>query len=148
MRLLEGRANANKVKLVAKPFAETLELTADKRAVKQMLINLLTNAVKFNKENGEVTLTCQTDNEWHKIAVQDNGIGVDEEDLLRVMEPFAQIEREKGRIHEGAGLGLPLTKSLIEAHGGKIDFLSKKGSGTTATLYFPAKPSVQPIEDP
>jgi len=143
-KLVEGRAGRAEVQLINAIPADLPPLYADKRAIKQVLINLLTNAVKFNKPRGSVTLDCALSDEAFTITVKDTGIGIDAKDLERVLEPFAQIEREKGRVHEGAGLGLPLSKSLIEAHGGIMKLESLPGQGTTVFLTVPRGIVAQP----
>jgi signal transduction histidine kinase len=115
-------------------------LRADKRHVRQILVNLLSNAVKFTKEGGTVTLKC-----WYRsdsgyvFQVVDTGIGIDARDIPKVLAPFGQVEVTSSRRHGGTGLGLSLTKSLIELHGGSLDLQSEIGAGTTVTVRFPAE---------
>ena len=116
----------------------------DGRRVKQILVNLLSNAVKFTPEDGKVTLGTQRRQDGcFIIFVTDTGIGMAKNDLARAMEKFAQIENELLPIQEGAGLGLPLSKSLIEAHGGEIEVESEPGQGTTVNLCFPEERVIQ-----
>jgi signal transduction histidine kinase len=119
---------------------ELAPLRADKRHVRQILVNLLSNAVKFTKEGGTVTLKC-----WYRsdsgyvFQVVDTGIGIDAKDIPKVLAPFGQVESVANRQHQGTGLGLSLTKSLIELHGGSLDLQSEVGAGTTVTVRFPAE---------
>ena len=114
-------------------------LRCDERALKQMLVNLLSNAIKFTPEGGQVTLDAAvTADGGMAIAVRDTGVGLAEEQIARALEPFGQIQNSLDRAHEGTGLGLPLVKALIEAHGGRLEIESAPGSGTTTRLVFPA----------
>jgi signal transduction histidine kinase len=111
----------------------------DQRAMRQVLLNLLSNAVKFTKAGGEVTLRAQLSMEGELLLqVCDTGIGMREEDLHRVLEPFVQLENELTRQYDGTGLGLSLSKQLVELHGGRIGIVSKPNFGTTVTVYLPA----------
>ena len=115
-------------------------LRADSRKLKQILVNLLSNAVKFTDAGGEVTLRvwCGKD-EGHVFQVVDTGIGIAPEDIPRALGRFVQIDPGLARQHEGTGLGLPLTKALVELHGGVLDLQSELGEGTTVTVRFPAE---------
>ena len=119
--------------------AETLPaLIADGRRVRQMLLNLLSNAIKFTPEGGRVTLSAEVaGNREFVFRVADTGIGIPADDIARVLRKFVQVESAYTRHYEGAGLGLPLVKSLIELHGGALELESEPGIGTTATLRFP-----------
>ena len=113
-------------------------LRADERKVKQMLLNLLSNAIKFTEPGGKVTVEAEVNREGGiTISVSDTGIGIASEHMARVMEPFAQADNALNRRHQGTGLGLPLTKALVEVHGGDLELTSEPGVGTTASLLFP-----------
>ncbi len=119
-------------------------LYADERKLKQILLNLLSNAIKFTPEGGKVTLKIWSRAEsGYVFQVIDTGIGIDFEDIPKAMAPFQQIDSGLARKHEGTGLGLPLTKSLIEMHGGYLDLQSKVGVGTSVTVRFPAERIVE-----
>jgi len=114
-------------------------LIADERKLRQMLINLLSNAVKFTEAGGRVSVRAGNGGEaGYEIQVVDEGIGIAPEDIPRAFSKFEQIDNGIARGHEGTGLGLPLTKALVELHGGSIELRSAVGSGTTVTLRFPA----------
>ena len=114
-------------------------LKADRRMVQHMLLNLMSNAVKFSASRGQVRVTAyMVDDGSMRIDVTDKGKGMGAEDLSRVMESFVQAEGPFTRNHEGIGLGLPLARKMIELHGGQLELKSIKGSGTTASLIFPA----------
>lgn len=113
-------------------------LAADKRAIKQILLNLMSNAMKFTPADGEVRVEveCVRDNTL-EVRVIDTGIGIPKDRLKEVLQPFVQVESTLARRFEGSGLGLAITKSLVEAHGGTIELTSELGKGTQVTLSFP-----------
>ena len=114
-------------------------LWGDERLIKQILINLLTNAVKFTPRGGNVTVRAYRDGGRLAMSVSDTGIGIAEADLARVMEPFGQADGSLRRRYEGTGLGLPLVRSFVELHGATFSLKSEVGVGTTATVVFPAE---------
>jgi signal transduction histidine kinase len=120
-------------------------LRADQRALRQMLINLLSNAVKFTPRGGRITVLAGTDREGRFVlSVRDTGIGIAEEDQPKILLPFNQVDSRLSRKYEGTGLGLPLTKRLIELHGGWLRIESALGSGTSVSLVFPKDRVVPP----
>lgn len=126
---------------IAPPMAGPL-LYADERAVKQMLVNLLSNAAKFSDSGDLVRLSAtQHSDASLEISVKDQGTGMPEELLARVFEPFSQAQGMTTSQGHGTGLGLPLVRSLIELHGGRIRIDSHEGQGTVVTLSFPPAPS-------
>jgi signal transduction histidine kinase len=112
-------------------------LRADERRIRQILLNLLSNAVKFTEEGGTVRVSARVEHQGMVIHVADSGIGMSAEDLNRVMEPFVQADTRLSRKYEGTGLGLPLTKALVLAHGGSLTLNSIPYQGTTVTVVFP-----------
>jgi signal transduction histidine kinase len=119
-------------------------LWADERLVKQMLTNLLTNAIKFTPEGGTVTLEVKADAETgYAFTVRDTGIGIAQEDIEKVLAPFGQVESTISRSHAGTGLGLPLVDAMIRLHGGALDLKSAVGEGTAVTLIFPPERIVE-----
>ncbi|KGK98878.1 histidine kinase [Methanococcoides methylutens] len=112
-------------------------INADKTKFKQILYNLLSNAIKFTDEKGEVHLivTC-VDNQL-KISVTDTGIGIAQENIEKIFQPFKQIESDNSRNYQGTGLGLVLVKTFVELHGGNIEVKSKKEAGSTFTFTIP-----------
>jgi signal transduction histidine kinase len=118
--------------------ADELFIRGDHQLLRQVLVNLLSNAVKYTLEDGTISINVDAPNDTSvEIAVVDNGIGIATEDIARVMRPFEQVETSLARLHGGVGLGLPLTKKMIEAHGGKLRLTSAIGVGTTATIWLP-----------
>jgi signal transduction histidine kinase len=114
-------------------------LWCDERKLKQMLLNLLTNAVKFTPAGGSIEVEANCNEVGFTIFVRDTGIGIAKSDITRVLQPFVQADNELSRRHEGTGLGLTLVNSMIAMHGGRLHLESDVGSGTTAVLSFPAQ---------
>jgi signal transduction histidine kinase len=138
--LVKQRANEANVSLETDIEDGLPTVRADERLTKQCLVNLITNAIKFTPEGGRVIVRVGCDPGGSlAIAVVDTGIGIAKENIDLVLTPFGQVASSLGRNQEGTGLGLPLTKSLIEAHGGCLTIESTPGSGTTVTLIFPAE---------
>jgi signal transduction histidine kinase len=115
-----------------------LSIRADRRALKQILFNLLSNAIKFSKkEGGIITVSTKRENDMVKISVADTGIGIKEEDLPRLFQKFEQLDSGISRKYEGIGLGLAITKQLVDMHGGKIWVESKYGQGSNFIFLLP-----------
>src|SRR3954469_18821268 len=114
------------------------QLYADQQYFKQIMINLLANAVKFTPRGGQVTLSGSIASDgWLNVSVSDTGIGIAEEDVWKALVPFAQVSSDLSRKYEGTGLGLPLSKGFVEMHGGTLKIDSEPGRGTTVTVRFP-----------
>lgn len=139
IRIVRGRADDNRLKLVFDEISLP-EIEADPRAVKQILLNLATNAIKFTPEGGMVRLVVEPKSAGLIIRVSDTGIGISEEDIQRLAQPFEQIDSQHSRQHEGTGLGLALSKSLVELHGGNFSIESVVGQGTTVIFTLPNRP--------
>jgi signal transduction histidine kinase len=136
--LIRGRANVADVALVIDGKTSGLRLIADERLVKQMLLNLISNAIKFTPPGGRVTLTVQdAEDDRLAISVADTGIGMVAKDIAVALSPFGQIEGAMTRGHEGTGLGLPIVAALAELHGGNLEIQSEVGVGTKATVWLP-----------
>lgn len=140
MRMCRGRAVTAGVNLHFANLSESIYAHVDERLIRQIVLNLLTNAIKFTNEGGVVNLSVVAD-ETHGIVikVQDSGIGIAQEDIARVIRPFEQVETVLSRSHGGTGLGLPLTSKLTELHGGTFDIQSQVGKGTTVIVRLPAE---------
>jgi len=140
MKLVMGLARSGNVELELDMPDDIPVLLGDERKVKQILLNLLSNAIKFTPVGGKVTLKIWSRAEsGYVFQVIDTGIGIAFKDIPKAMAPFQQIDSGLARKHEGTGLGLPLTKSLVEMHGGYLDLQSKVGVGTSVTVRFPAE---------
>lgn len=118
-----------------------LPITADPPRIKQVLYNLLSNGVRFTPEGGTITVSTSSGPKEVKIAIADTGIGIPEKDLYHVFDEFYQAENRASTGRGGFGLGLPLSKKLVEAHGGRIELRSRVGAGTTVTVYLPVRPA-------
>jgi len=138
VRLTERHAAERQVtiRLDLTPDLGTGLIETDQGKLTQILLNLLSNSVKFTKPGGTVTIAGQLDQDFVEIAVRDTGIGIAEKDLAKVMTPFGQVASAY-QTHEGFGLGLPLTKRLTEALGGRFTLRSVLGRGTTAIVRLP-----------
>lgn len=138
LRLMRERAATAKVTLQSS-FADVLPyLVADERAFRQMLLNLLGNAVKFTPAGGVVTLAARLEGDGRlAIAIRDTGIGMKREEVPRALEPFVQLHHHMNKAYGGTGLGLPLVQALMRLHGGSITIDSIEGRGTTVTIRFP-----------
>jgi signal transduction histidine kinase len=112
-------------------------LNADKVRLRQVLLNLLSNAIKFTPAGGTVTISVGQAGSDCVIRVEDTGIGIDATDLPRVVLPFAQVQSAQNGTRKGTGLGLPLSKGLVERHGGSMMLASLPGLGTTVTVRLP-----------
>ena len=147
IRIVRGRADENRLKLIY-DGDQTPEIEADPRAVKQILLNLTTNAIKFTPEGGMVRIAVEPKSAGLIIHVTDTGIGISKEDIARLAQPFEQIDSQHSRQHEGTGLGLALSKSLVELHGGNFNISSVVGEGTTVTFTLPLTVQVkEPVKE-
>ncbi len=115
-------------------------LRGDKRKLKQILVNLLTNAIKFTDASGKVTLRawCRADSDF-VFQIIDTGIGIAAKDIPKALSRFGQVDGDLNRQYQGTGLGLPLTKALVELHGGNLTIDSVLGVGTTVTVVIPSQ---------
>ena len=139
VRLVKDRADQAGVRLTLSLAPGVRALDVDVRAVKQILLNLLTNAVKFTPQGGRVTLfASDAGGPYAVLGVSDTGIGIAADDLPRVLEPFSQVENIFTQTRGGTGLGLPLAKMLTALHGGRLSIDSKLGEGTIVRVYLPA----------
>ena len=136
MRLVGPRALEGKV-AVERNIPKSLEIVADRRALKQVFINLLSNAVKFTPEGGSVQINAALDGEWVNVQMIDTGIGIPAWDIEKLGRPFEQVENQFTKSKGGSGLGLAISKSLIELHGGELQIRSTVGSGTEVTVRLP-----------
>ncbi len=143
VRLVHNRAEASGQRLITDFPDQLPEIEADYRAVKQILLNLLSNAIKFTPRDGQITVGAKITNdhlgERLVIWVADTGIGIAKDDLARLAQPFEQVEGQLAKSNQGTGLGLALTKSLVELHGGELELTSTPGQGTTVSFSLPIR---------
>jgi PAS domain S-box-containing protein len=137
LRLVEQKARAGDVHIETRLDPGLPHLVADSRKIKQILLNLLANAIKFSHPGGTIEILARQRKRAVVIVIVDHGIGMDEEELRIAVSRFGQVASAWSRKHPGAGLGLPLAIGLTELHGGQLDIRSSKGIGTTLTLTFP-----------
>jgi signal transduction histidine kinase len=132
------RARTSGVALVIETPGNLPGIFGDERAIRQVLINLLSNAAKFTPEGGKITMRySKLPNGDICLSVQDTGIGMNPEDIPRALEPFVQVNNSLTRQYQGTGLGLPLSKTLIELHGGRLEIKTALGQGTTVFVILP-----------
>jgi two-component system cell cycle sensor histidine kinase PleC len=143
LRIVNPRAGEEDIKIITK-LSKTVELNGDKRALKQVLLNLLTNAVKFTPKGGVVTLTVKRKDTNVLFSISDTGIGIPEDDLENLGRPFTQVENQFSKSHGGSGLGLAISRSLIELHGGTLAIESREGEGTTVSFALPMLAAAAP----
>ena len=137
LRLIAPQARDGQVNLSWRRSSTPLPaLFCDRVRVRQMLLNILSNAVKFTEPGGNIEIKTEV-TRGLELIVKDNGIGIEPDDLARILMPFGQVASVYTRNHQGTGLGLTLTKSLIERHGGQLSIYSLPGLGTTVRLSFP-----------
>ena len=136
--MMRARASGEDLRLHAELPERLPQVRADERLIRQMLLNLLANAIKFTPPGGDIAVGVieQADGSI-RVFVADNGIGIEIENIPRVLEPFVQVENGLARKYEGTGLGLPLVKSFAELHGGALTIDSGTGLGTTVNIILP-----------
>ena len=135
--LLVLRASEAGVTLRKMPTSELPEMIADKRALSQILINLISNAIRFTDRGGRIAVGAGADGGQITFVVEDNGVGIAEQDLARVGEPYFQARATYDRRHGGTGLGLSIVKGLVRLHGGDLDITSRVGEGTRVRVRLP-----------
>jgi two-component system, cell cycle sensor histidine kinase DivJ len=135
--LLALKAREQGLELVMRLPDELPEIVADKRAFKQILINLLSNALKFTDRGGRVTIAAKAEPGGLVITVEDTGVGISADDLPRVGRPFFQARGAYNRRHDGTGLGLSIVQGLVALHGGEVDIASRLGEGTRVRVRLP-----------
>lgn len=135
--MMQLQANAKNIGLQAQIAPDAGEINADRRAVQQILINLVSNAVKFTPDGGNVVVGAKRIGSRLHFWVRDTGIGIAEEDFVNLGKPFMQIQNDYTRRFEGTGLGLSLVKGLVALHDGTMSIESMPGEGTTVTISLP-----------
>ena len=150
IQLAEAKARASDISIVSRREGTLALLLADPRKVKQILLNLLINAIKFSHPDGKVEIVLRNASGAVAVAVADHGVGMDPDEVELAMTRFGQVASAWTRRHDGTGLGLPLAIGLTELHGGVLTIRSTKGVGTTVTVTFPrerSQPMPEPLED-
>ena len=134
--IVQPKADEQNIDLVFELGEQVDFCTVDKRKIKQILINLMSNAIKFTEE-GSVTLQVEKVDNWLIFCVIDTGIGIKEEDQKKLFQPFQQIHSQLSRKHKGTGLGLALSRKLAQLHQGNLTLKSEYGKGSCFTLELP-----------
>jgi PAS domain S-box-containing protein len=137
MRLMRGKADDHGIRLISVASGDCVSFNADERMVRQCLINLIDNALKYSPAGTRVTISVARDAQWLGFTVSDQGRGIPKDAIARALEPFQQVGEDAERGQDGVGLGLALVKSFCEAHGGQLHIDSAPGAGTRATVKFP-----------
>jgi two-component system, sensor histidine kinase and response regulator len=161
VQILQPRADQRKLTLqiqimegeedISQDPSQDIRFRGDLKRIKQVLINLLTNAVKFTEESGEIILRAWREFDYLVLQVEDNGIGIEQDRIPLIFQKFQQLDSTLDREYEGMGLGLALTKQIVELHGGWVEVESEPGDGSTFTVWLaaqtlkPAKNKIQEI---
>lgn len=144
VRIVSKTQAAKDIAITAEPDAGILNFRGDKRRLRQILLNLASNAAKFTSEGGSVRVRAYMNADGGVVLETiDTGIGIPPEDLERVMEPFVQLDNQLTREYHGTGLGLPLCKQLAELHGGTFEIESVLNQGTTVRVSLPAARTIK-----
>ena len=146
--LIEGKAKATDVRLIARQQGSVPPLRGDLRKVKQIVLNLVTNAIKFSPAGSDVEILLRREAGAAVIEVADHGVGMDPHEVELAMTRFGQVSGPWTRDHAGTGLGLPLAIGLAELHGATLSITSTKGGGTTVIVSFPASRSQPAVPEP
>jgi signal transduction histidine kinase len=128
---------ARELEFVRRNCGDDVRVRADREKVEQILVNLMTNAIKFTDPKGKITLECQPAAKYVQVHVRDTGRGIPEDKLLEIFEPFVQVARSAGAPGEGVGLGLAISRDLSRAMGGELVARSEIGRGSIFTLTLP-----------
>jgi two-component system sensor histidine kinase BaeS len=135
--VLQAKASAKNIEISTDLPAELPEVNIDSHRIKQVLYNLMDNAVAHTGPEGRITVTARQEEDFLNISVADTGEGIPAEDLPMIFERFYRVDKSRTRATGGTGLGLTIAKRLVEAHGGRIDVRSRPGKGTTFTFSLP-----------
>ena len=117
-------------------------IIGDKDRIEQVIINIISNSIKYTSENGKINVKLAKDGEYISIKVIDNGIGIPKEDTIRLFERFYRVDKARSRVLGGTGLGLSIARQIVEAHNGSIKLDSVYGEGTVVTIKLPLKMNV------
>ncbi|MSO93691.1 MAG: HAMP domain-containing histidine kinase, partial [Rhodospirillales bacterium] len=143
-RLLGAEFRSKGIIFSTRVPAESPPLMADEKSLRQIFVNLLSNAAKFTRRGGRIAVSVKPEvSGYYVVEVQDTGVGIPKEDLQKVFMPFDHSDRDLAVRTHGTGLGLPLVKFLMELHGGSVSIDSDVGVGTTVALRFPARGPVR-----
>ncbi|WGD30420.1 ATP-binding protein [Ancylobacter sp. WKF20] len=136
IRVMSVRADEKHLTIVSEAD-EAVTIEADRRALKQITLNLISNAIKFTPEHGRITIRTRASNRAALLVIEDSGIGIPKSALAKIGKPFEQVESQFTKTYKGSGLGLAIAKSLVELHGGTMRLRSSEGVGTTVVIRLP-----------
>jgi len=145
LRMVRNEAESAEIRVSCSIEPNIGPITADPIRLRQVLLNLLSNSIKFTPARGLIAVTAASSGDSIRVAVSDTGIGMATDDIPKALEPFTQIEQSLARKHGGTGLGLALSKMLIESHGGSLTIESTRGVGTTVSFVLPASSIVADV---
>ena len=137
LSIVKERALKHNIKLNLDIKEDVRRIYIDTRKLKQVIYNLLSNAVKFTPDGGRIYLKVKKVSKLLEFSVTDTGIGISKEDIIRLFQPFVQLESSLNRKHKGTGLGLSLVKRIVELHGGSVEVKSELGKGSCFTVRIP-----------
>jgi two-component system cell cycle sensor histidine kinase PleC len=138
IRVVTAQWHAQRISVKAE-VRPKLVLHGDRRSIKQILLNVLSNAFKFTPENGTIRVRVRAVGQHVTISIQDTGIGIPKDAVRKLGRPFEQVQNQFTKNHKGSGLGLAITRSLIELHGGAIRIRSREGHGTIVAIRLPVR---------
>jgi PAS domain S-box-containing protein len=137
IEMVHSLADKKSIKVKYANSMDSDDVNMDEKRFKQILLNLLSNAIKFTENGKSVGVNCTNTRNQFRVEIWDEGIGVSNENLEKLFQPFIQVDSELSRSQDGTGLGLSLVKNMTELHGGTIEVDSKEGVGSTFTVIFP-----------
>jgi len=127
---------------------ELPQIRADRRSMEEVFTNLVTNAINYSPDGGDVKVACLPRGNYLEVRVQDQGIGIPEEEVPKIFDKFYRVKHPKARQVIGTGLGLSLVKSIVEAHRGAVEVESQPGVGTTFRVLFPTVAEERGLDAP
>ena len=133
----QAKAQAKGIQLKLEPLSDLPPVLANKQNMEEVLSNLITNAINYTPEGGEISVSVRPGKHHLCISISDSGFGIAKEDLNRIFDRFYRVKNEKTRYVIGTGLGLSIVKSIVEAHDGMIQVESKPDHGSTFVVYIP-----------
>ncbi|MEO0123207.1 MAG: response regulator [candidate division WOR-3 bacterium] len=141
VELIKPLALEKGIKIEKKFANEIYEVFGERDLIKEVLINLITNGVKYNQSQGSVVINCRKNGDYIAVDITDTGIGISEDELKRLGEEFYRVKREG--VASGSGLGLAIVKKILDIHNGKLEIRSKLNEGSTFTIYLPISSSMK-----
>jgi two-component system sensor histidine kinase VicK len=136
---MTARSKSQQLNIIFDP-EQVLLLDMDRDRVEQVVLNIISNAIKYTKEKGRIDVDVILQRATVQIVVSDNGVGIPEKEIPRVFERFFRVDKARSRQRGGTGLGLAISKQIVDEHQGSIDITSKYGKGTKVTITLPLPP--------